>query len=64
MELPKRDSSPFSKASKSAFFIFSPDVDNEIRIDAKEYYLRIGDFTDVIIEHAEDFDLYAKPIAR
>ena len=42
----------------------SPDVDNEIRIDSKGHYLRIGDFTDVIIEHAEDFDLYAKPIAR
>ena len=42
----------------------SPDVDNEIRIDAKEHYLRIGDFTDVIIEQAEDFDLYAKPIER
>ena len=42
----------------------SPDVDNEIRIDAKEYYLRIGDFTDVIIKQAEDFDLYAKPIER
>jgi ribosomal protein S12 methylthiotransferase len=42
----------------------SPDVDNEIRIDAKEHYLRIGDFADVIIEQAEDFDLYAKPIER
>ena len=39
----------------------SPDVDNEIRIDAKVHYLRIGDFTDVTIEQAEDFDLYASP---
>ena len=39
----------------------SPDVDNEIRIDAKTHYLRIGDFTDVTIEQAEDFDLYASP---
>ena len=39
----------------------SPDVDNEIRIDAKSHYLRIGDFTDVTIEQAEDFDLYASP---
>jgi ribosomal protein S12 methylthiotransferase len=37
----------------------SPDVDNEIRIDAKEHYLRLGDFVDVTIEQAEDFDLYA-----
>ena len=40
----------------------SPDVDNEIRIDASTYYLRIGDFTDVTIEQAEDFDLYARPV--
>jgi ribosomal protein S12 methylthiotransferase len=39
----------------------SPDVDNEIRIDAKSHYLRIGDFTNVTIEQAEDFDLYASP---
>lgn len=39
----------------------SPDVDNEIRIDAKEHYLLLGDFVDVTIEQAEDFDLYASP---
>ena len=39
----------------------SPDVDNEIRIDAKEHYLRLGGFVDVTIEQAEDFDLYASP---
>ena len=39
----------------------SPDVDNEIRIDAKGHYLRLGDFVDVTIEQAEDFDLYASP---
>ena len=39
----------------------SPDVDNEIRIDAKVHYLRLGDFVDVTIEQAEDFDLYANP---
>jgi ribosomal protein S12 methylthiotransferase len=39
----------------------SPDVDNEIRIDAKVHYLRLGDFVDVTIEQAEDFDLYASP---
>ena len=40
----------------------SPDVDNEIRIDAKAHYLRLGDFVDVTIEQAEDFDLYASPV--
>jgi ribosomal protein S12 methylthiotransferase len=39
----------------------SPDVDNEIRIDAKVHYLRLGDFVDVTIEQADDFDLYASP---
>ena len=39
----------------------SPDVDNEIRIDAKARYLRLGDFVDVTIEQAEDFDFYASP---
>ena len=42
----------------------SPDVDNEIRIDAKEHYLRLGDFVDVTIEQAEDFDLYASPTEK
>ena len=41
----------------------SPDVDNEIRINAKDHYLRIGDFTDVLIHQAEDFDLYGKPVS-
>ena len=39
----------------------SPDVDNEIRIDAKTHYLRLGDFVHVTIEQSEDFDLYANP---
>ncbi len=41
----------------------SPDVDNEIRINAKDHYVRIGDFTDVLIHQAEDFDLYGKPVS-
>ena len=42
--------------------IDSPDVDNEVLIDAKKYYLKVGDFTDVEITYATDFDLYAIPI--
>jgi len=36
----------------------SPDVDNEVLIDANTYYLRIGDFADITITEAADFDLY------
>ncbi|MGI9547707.1 MAG: 30S ribosomal protein S12 methylthiotransferase RimO, partial [Flavobacteriaceae bacterium] len=40
----------------------SPDVDNEVLIDASEYYLKIGDFTNIQITEAADFDLYGRPI--
>ena len=36
----------------------SPDVDNEVLIDAKKHYVKIGDFTDVKIIEAADYDLY------
>ncbi|MEL6304372.1 MAG: 30S ribosomal protein S12 methylthiotransferase RimO [Bacteroidota bacterium] len=39
----------------------SPDVDNEVLIDAREHYLKIGGFSDVLITGATDFDLYGKP---
>ncbi|MDY2587218.1 30S ribosomal protein S12 methylthiotransferase RimO [Winogradskyella aquimaris] len=38
----------------------SPDVDNEVLIDASKYYLKTGEFANVIITEAEDFDLYAQ----
>lgn len=40
----------------------SPDVDNEVLIDANEYYVKIGDFCNVKITEAEDFDLYGYPV--
>ena len=40
----------------------SPDVDNEVLIDASQHFLRLGDFVNVIINEAADFDLYASPI--
>ncbi|WP_456442473.1 30S ribosomal protein S12 methylthiotransferase RimO [Psychroserpens sp.] len=40
----------------------SPDVDNEVRIDATNAYLKTGEFTTVKVIEAEDFDLYAEPI--
>jgi len=36
----------------------SPEVDNEVILDAKANYARIGDFVQVKVERAEDFDLY------
>ena len=40
----------------------SPDVDNEVRIDATETYLKTAEFVQVKITEAEDFDLYASVI--
>ncbi|KGE14716.1 30S ribosomal protein S12 methylthiotransferase RimO [Sphingobacterium deserti] len=36
----------------------SPEVDNEVVLNAKDNYARIGDFVHVQIDRAEDFDLY------
>jgi len=41
----------------------SPEVDNEVLVDAKKHYLRVGDFVDLKIVEAADFDLYAEPVA-
>jgi len=40
----------------------SPDVDNEVLIDATKCYLKIGEFAMVEITDAADFDLYGKPV--
>lgn len=40
----------------------SPEVDNEVVLDAKTNYARIGDFVEVKIDRAEDFDLYGSII--
>ena len=40
----------------------SPDVDNEVLINAEEGYLRTGEFFTVKITGAEDFDLYAEVV--
>ena len=40
----------------------SPEVDNEVLIDAALDYVRLGDFVTVEITGAEDFDLYGRPI--
>lgn len=38
----------------------SPEVDNEVVLDAREDYARVGDFVNVKVDRAEDFDLYGK----
>jgi len=38
----------------------SPDVDNEVLIDASKTYLKTGEFTTVKIKEAADFDLYGE----
>lgn len=40
----------------------SPEVDNEVLVDAKKHYLRVGDFVNLKIVEAADFDLYAEPV--
>ena len=40
----------------------SPDVDNEVLIDAKKHYLKTGDFAMIKIIEATEFDLYGEPI--
>lgn len=40
----------------------SPEVDNEVLVNAKEQFVRIGDFANVLIESAEDYDLYGKVV--
>lgn len=40
----------------------SPDVDNEVLIDAAKFYVKVGDFTNVKIIDATEFDLYGEPV--
>lgn len=40
----------------------SPEVDNEVLVKAN-HYVRIGDFADIRITHAEEFDLYGEPVS-
>ncbi len=40
----------------------SPEVDNEVLVDASTNYLRIGDFAQIKITDAREFDLIGKPV--
>ncbi len=39
----------------------SPEVDNEVLVDARNHFVRIGDFAEVTITKADAFDLYGDP---
>ena len=40
----------------------SPDVDNDVLVDAREHYINIGEFIHIKIHEAGDFDLYGVPV--
>lgn len=40
----------------------SPEVDNEVIIPADQHYLRLGDFADIRIVDATEFDLFGEPV--
>lgn len=42
----------------------SPDVDNEVLVDATKHYLKQGDFVGIKITEASDFDLYGEPVIK
>jgi ribosomal protein S12 methylthiotransferase len=42
----------------------SPDVDNNVIVDASKYYIQIGQFIDIKITEATDFDLYGEPVGQ
>ncbi len=40
----------------------SPDVDNDVLVDATKHYIQIGQFIDIKIKESTDFDLYGEPV--
>jgi len=40
----------------------SPEVDNEVLIDASKYYVRVGDFVNVEIDDTTEYDLFGRPV--
>lgn len=40
----------------------SPDVDNEVLIDASKHYVKTGEFVMIKIIEATEFDLYGEPV--
>ncbi|CAL2101885.1 Ribosomal protein S12 methylthiotransferase RimO [Tenacibaculum sp. 190130A14a] len=42
----------------------SPDVDNDVIVDAREHYIKLGEFIDIEIYDAGDFDLHGTPLVK
>ncbi len=42
----------------------SPDVDNEILVDANKHFINIGKYIDIKITEATDFDLIGEPVSK
>jgi len=40
----------------------SPEVDNEVLVDASKHFVRMGDFANIKITDATEFDLYGEPV--
>jgi ribosomal protein S12 methylthiotransferase len=40
----------------------SPEVDNEVLIDANNHFVRVGDFVQAKVIDATEFDLFAEPL--
>ena len=40
----------------------SPDVDNEVLVDATKHYIQVGQFVNIKVTEAGDFDLYGEPV--
>jgi len=40
----------------------SPDVDNDVIVDATKHYIKLGEFINIKITEAGDFDLYGEPV--
>ncbi|MCK4561323.1 MAG: 30S ribosomal protein S12 methylthiotransferase RimO [Flavobacteriaceae bacterium] len=41
----------------------SPDVDNDVIVDATKHYIKVGEFIQIKITEATDFDLYGEPVS-
>ncbi|MCB0623539.1 MAG: 30S ribosomal protein S12 methylthiotransferase RimO [Saprospiraceae bacterium] len=42
----------------------SPEVDNEVIVSADRHYVRLGDFADIYITDATEYDLHGEPVEK
>ena len=67
VKIPGRDDKCIIDSKRGDYFVArtsfdSPDVDNEVRIDATSTYLKTGEFATIKVIEAEDFDLYGEVV--